>query len=71
LQVTTATDFNNLALLYDNQGRHAEAEPLYTRALRIWEKVLGPEHPNTLTVRENYETLLAEMQEASVEDSEN
>jgi len=36
---------NNLALLYDEQGKYAEAEPLYQRALKIDEKALGPEHP--------------------------
>jgi tetratricopeptide (TPR) repeat protein len=28
------------------QGRYAEAEPLYRRALGIWEESLGPNHPN-------------------------
>ena len=28
------------------QGRYAEAEPLYKRALAISEKALGPEHPD-------------------------
>ena len=37
---------NNLALLYDDQGRYAEAEPLYKRALAIDEKALGPDHPD-------------------------
>ncbi len=37
-----ATTLNNLALFYDAQGRYAEAEPLYDRALRIYEKALGP-----------------------------
>ena len=39
------TTLNNLALLYYAQGRYAEAEPLYERLLAIWEKALGPEHP--------------------------
>jgi len=30
---------------YRVQGRYAEAEPLYKRALAIYEKALGPEHP--------------------------
>ena len=38
---------NNLAALYDSHGRFEEAEPLYTRALEIREKALGPEHPDT------------------------
>lgn len=49
----TATSLNNLAVLYDAQGRHQEAEPLYRRALEIREKVLGPEHPATATTLNN------------------
>src|SRR5262245_16564891 len=30
-----------------NAARYAEAEPLLNRALAIYEKALGPEHPNT------------------------
>jgi tetratricopeptide (TPR) repeat protein len=37
--------FTNLARLYLNQKKYAEAEPLYQQALRIHEQVLGPEHP--------------------------
>jgi len=33
--------FNNLALLYDTQGRYAKAEPLIKRSLAISEKALG------------------------------
>jgi len=40
-----ATTLNHLALFYDAQGKYAEAEPLYKRALAIREKILGPEHP--------------------------
>ena len=29
------------------QGKLAEAQPYFARALAIWEKVLGPEHPDT------------------------
>jgi hypothetical protein len=28
--------------------------PLYKRALAICEKVLGSEHPDTITIRQNY-----------------
>ena len=41
-----AMSLNNLAGLYDNQGKYAEAEPLYKRLLAIDEKALGPEHPD-------------------------
>ena len=30
----------------DDEGRYAEAEPLYKRSLAILEKALGPEHPD-------------------------
>jgi len=37
---------NNLALVYDAQGKYADAEELYKRALEIKEKALGSDHPN-------------------------
>jgi tetratricopeptide (TPR) repeat protein len=39
------TSLNNPAALYEYQGRYADAEPPYKRALTIREKVLGPDHP--------------------------
>ncbi len=53
-----AQSLNNLALLYDAQGKYADAEPLYKRALAIVEKALGPEHPHVATSLENYAALL-------------
>ncbi len=44
---------NNLAALYHDQGKYAEAEPLYKRSLAIWEKALGPEHPDVATSLNN------------------
>ena len=43
---------NNLAALYQDQGRYADAEPLYKRSLAIREKALGPDHPDVATVAE-------------------
>jgi tetratricopeptide (TPR) repeat protein len=40
---------NNLAYLFQSTGRYAEAEPLYRRALQARERVLGEEHPSTLS----------------------
>ena len=54
-QPDTAASLNNLAALYQAQGSYAQAEPLYKRALAIVEKVLGPEHLTTITVRGNLE----------------
>ena len=42
-----------LALLYNFQGRYSEAEPLYLQALELKERVLGVNHPSTVTTREN------------------
>ncbi len=41
-----ATSINNLALLYQAQGRLSEAEPLFGRALKILETALPPNHPD-------------------------
>ncbi len=53
-----ANSLNNLAELYRAQGNYAQAEPLYQRALAIWQKALGPEHPQVAMVLENYTVLL-------------
>jgi len=31
--------------LHKTQGNYEQAKPLYERALSVWEKVLGAEHP--------------------------
>ena len=43
---------NNLATLYEKQGRHHDSEPLFKRALAIYEKAGGPEHPAVATLAE-------------------
>ncbi len=53
-----AQSLNNLALLYQAQGKYAEAEPHYKRSLAIKDKVLGSEHPSVATSLENYAALL-------------
>ena len=47
-----------LAGLYRAQGKYAEAEPLYKRAVVIVEKALGPENPYVADSLENYAALL-------------
>ena len=37
---------NNQAELYKEEGRYADAEPLYKRVLAINEKARGPDHPS-------------------------
>ncbi len=53
----TATGLNNLALLYQTQGRHGEAEPLHQRALAIREQALGATHPDTANSPNNLAVL--------------
>jgi tetratricopeptide (TPR) repeat protein len=50
---TVAVSLNNLALLYDSQGRYSEAEPLYLKALAMWKRLLGEEHPSVATSLNN------------------
>jgi hypothetical protein len=54
-----AGSLNNLAVLYKDTGRHAEAEPLLKRSLAIKEKALGKGHPS-LAVSLNNLALLYE-----------
>jgi hypothetical protein len=46
----TATSLSNLATVLKDQGDVAGARPLCERALAIYEKVLGAEHPDTATL---------------------
>jgi tetratricopeptide (TPR) repeat protein len=57
-----AMSLNNLAALYVNQGKYAEAEPLYRRALAIREKALGLDHPDVAGTLEGYAALLRKTQ---------
>lgn len=53
-----ATSLTRLADGYASQGREAEAEPLYQRALAIQEKGLGPDHPEVAVTLDGYTALL-------------
>lgn len=57
-----ATSLNNLAALYNNQGRYAEAEPLYQRrALAIYDALPPPPSQRAATVRQSYAAMLEKM----------
>ena len=43
----TANSLYRLGLLYSDIGDYARSEPLYQRALKIQERVFGPEHHST------------------------
>ena len=45
---STLDSMSRLAVVYRDQGRYDEAEPLYTKTLEIRRRVLGEGHPDTL-----------------------
>ncbi|WP_354119947.1 CHAT domain-containing protein [Bradyrhizobium sp. LA6.12] len=47
------SSLNNLAFLYQAQGRYGEAEPLFWETLQARRAVLGPRHPDTLVSLNN------------------
>jgi tetratricopeptide (TPR) repeat protein len=53
-----ATSLINLANTYRQQGKYAEAEPLYQRAIQVKEKSVGPLHKEMVPVLENYAKML-------------
>jgi CHAT domain-containing protein len=48
-----ALTLNNLAIVYCEQGKYADAEPLYQRSLAIKEKALGKDHPGVALTLDN------------------
>jgi tetratricopeptide (TPR) repeat protein len=48
-----ATTLNNMAGVYDDQGRHEEALEMYRRVLEVRRKALGEEHPSFATTLHN------------------
>ncbi|BBD59672.1 hypothetical protein NIES2109_24610 [Nostoc sp. HK-01] len=57
LEKDLASSLNNLALLYESQGRYSEAEPLYIQALSLYRKLLGEEHSDIATSLNNLAAL--------------
>ncbi len=53
-----ATSLNNLAGLYESQGRYEEAEPLYLRTLEILVNCLGENHSHIQTAWNNFRYLI-------------
>jgi tetratricopeptide (TPR) repeat protein len=52
-----ATSLNNLASLYESQGRCSEAEPLYLDALETGKRLFTSDHPNVATILNNLAVL--------------
>ena len=55
----------NLGNLHEHQGRLSDAEAMYERALRGYEKALGPEHTSTLDTVNNLGRLYADQDRLS------
>ena len=56
-----ANSLNSLAILYQSQGKYTEAEPLYQKAIAICSEKLGENHPDTQTVKNNYNLMLSQL----------
>ena len=54
----TSSLLNNMGSYYHCRTLYAKAEPLYQRALEIWEKQLGPDHPEVAISLNNLAVLL-------------
>ena len=51
--VDTATSYNDIGGLYDNQGNYAKALEYHRKALDIRKRVLGPDNPDTASSYNN------------------
>ena len=56
-----AASIVDLASLYRDQSRFAQAEPLYQWALTLQRKALGPDHPEVALSLEEYAALLKQI----------
>ena len=50
--------FTLTLLIFQAMGKLAEAEPFYQRALAVWKKALGPDHPHVAIALNNLASLL-------------
>src|SRR5262249_15494360 len=65
----TAIATVNLALIYQEQGNHAEAEQIFKQAVEVTERGFGPDDPEVATCLERYAKLLMKMErEADAEE---
>ena len=60
LELSLINAFHCLAMLYLDQGKMAEAEAMYLRALAGKEKAWGPDHTSTLDTVHNLGTLYSD-----------
>ena len=57
--ITTPTTYGNMAGVYFKQGDYPKSLEWYQKALAIFEKVLGKEHPHTAITYNNIMTIEA------------
>ena len=60
-----ASSLHNLANLYRDQGKNAEADKFYQEALTVRTKALGEDHPQLVPLLENYAELLKKMKRSA------
>jgi hypothetical protein len=53
----TLNTVNNLGLLYNDQGKQAEAEGMYQRALKGYKNALGSDYAKCNVIRQNIKSL--------------
>ena len=46
-----AGSYKNIGIVYQHQGNKVEATEMYTKAYRIFHKVRGPDHPDSLGLK--------------------
>jgi hypothetical protein len=52
-----ATSLWNMAALYYTMNRLTDAKPLISRAITIFERTLGAQHPHTINARQWWQTI--------------
>ena len=51
----TATAYNNIGSAYESIENYDKAVEYFEKAYKIFESALGPDHPNTMQCKQNYE----------------
>jgi tetratricopeptide (TPR) repeat protein len=58
-----AVSYNNIGNIYKEQGDYVKALECYHKTLSSWEKLLDPEHPYMVMIREKIADVEAKMKE--------
>jgi tetratricopeptide (TPR) repeat protein len=58
---TMAVASEGLAKIYFEKGDFEQIEPLYQTAIAIWDRMRGPDNPNTLTIKQRRADLLEKL----------